>query len=967
MFVTRLSTLVALGPLLAMADTPKVYPTPREMKFSGGMLTLSPVARIGAAETTDSESIALLRARLSQLKNPGVINEIRVGKRGDASVKAFEKDIPAVSGGYRLIAKDNGLVIAGHDDRGIFYAMQTLRQLCDADGNPADLPAVEITDAPDVPFRGVVEGFYGNPWTHENRLAQFAFYGRHKLDTYIYGPKDDPYHSSPNWRKPYPEKEAARIRELVTVARANKVDFVWAIHPGKDIKWTPADYDAVKGKFQAMYDLGVRSFAVFFDDIGGEGTNPAKQADLMNWLNREFVKPKGDVTPLILCPTEYNKSWANPKPGTYLDILGDTLDPSIHVMWTGDRVIADMNPNALDWINKRIKRKAYIWWNFPVSDYVRNHLLMGPVYGNTSDVGDSMSGFVSNPMERAEASKIALYGVAGYAWNVKAFDSQSAWLEGIREVMPRAPEAFLTFCSHNSDLGPNTHGYRRDESVAIRPVAEAFLTSFREGKPDKDAATKLHEEFKRIADAPATLRAKADNPRLIEEISPWLDAFEQLGLAGQAAMEVAMAGDKQAAWAAYSRGAAALDRLAEIDRTSNRNPNQPGIKTGSLVLEPLITEVFKTSAAKILASISGRPVATIRPITNSNTKDGLEKMTDSDPVTHYYSQQVQKVDDWFGLDLGAEIPVSKVVVVMGRKDGDHDIVHKGQLETTVDGKTWSPLGGETAGERVGWEGRPVIAKQIRYRVTRAGKLDGSKDDVWCAFRTFQVNPTQEAPKIHTTLKNLAAVPVRVEGDSSQLTPQLEVFAFPPGQEISLVFPAVVGITKLEIDLSAPGISNWATLETTEDGNVWREVKLSKKGETALEGTVDLKARAVRLKNTGREKRDAKLAAFKVTTAASSGIATPFTDGRLETSALVGIKQIIEIPADSSGVTLLFTTGTGKGVKVAACAVRDGAVQSVGTTSGDVAEFPLSPAARFLVLTSDSPTARLHEAVWRRKK
>ena len=82
---------------------------------------------------------------------------------------------------------------------------------------------------------------YGTPWSHEARLRQLRFYGENKLNTYIYGPKDDPFHSSPNWRKPYPAKEAARLAELVKVANENEVDFVWAIHPGLDIRCMDVD------------------------------------------------------------------------------------------------------------------------------------------------------------------------------------------------------------------------------------------------------------------------------------------------------------------------------------------------------------------------------------------------------------------------------------------------------------------------------------------------------------------------------------------------------------------------------------------------------------------------------------------------------------------------------------------------------------------------------------------------------
>ena len=59
-----------------------------------------------------------------------------------------------------------------------------------------------------------------------------------------------------------------------------------------DIRWNEADYDSLVNKLDMMYDLGVRAFALFFDDIDGEGRNPVKQVDLFNRLNQEFVKRK---------------------------------------------------------------------------------------------------------------------------------------------------------------------------------------------------------------------------------------------------------------------------------------------------------------------------------------------------------------------------------------------------------------------------------------------------------------------------------------------------------------------------------------------------------------------------------------------------------------------------------------------------------------------------------------------------
>ena len=126
------------------------------------------------------------------------------------------------SGAYLLVITPKEIDIAISDSRGLFYAAQTLQQLAQTDGQGnTTLPFGVIKDYPDVAYRGTVEGFYGDPWSHTDRIEQLRFYGKMKMNTYIYGPKDDPYHSSPNWRKPYPEKEAAQIKDLVKEAAAN--------------------------------------------------------------------------------------------------------------------------------------------------------------------------------------------------------------------------------------------------------------------------------------------------------------------------------------------------------------------------------------------------------------------------------------------------------------------------------------------------------------------------------------------------------------------------------------------------------------------------------------------------------------------------------------------------------------------------------------------------------------------------
>lgn len=575
------------------AQNIEVQPVPQQVSTSDNQISLPDIYQLSGETEANPHAVKELKALLSDKQAGTTGTRIYIGEKGDKAIRKFAKHIPNHQEGYYLSVNNKEIVLAGNDERGTYYALQTFSQLL----KDNQLPTIEITDYPSIRYRGVVEGFYGTPWSHAARLRQLEFYGKNKMNTYIYGPKDDPYHSSPNWRLPYPEKEAAQLKELVQVAKENEVDFVWAIHPGQDIKWNQQDRDLLIGKFEKMYALGVRSFAVFFDDISGEGTDPVKQAELLNYIDEQFVKAKPDVTPLVICPTEYNKSWSNPAKG-YLTTLGDKLNPSIQIMWTGDRVISDITKDGIAWINERIKRPAYIWWNFPVSDYVRDHLLMGPVYGNDTQIADQMSGFVTNPMEYAEASKIAIYGVASYTWNPTKYDSEKTWKDAIENILPQAAEELEVFASHNSDLGPNGHQYRREESVALQPIAKSFVDSYTNSNSynEKDFSL-LQETFGKMIESSDILMADKENSPLIAEMMPWLYQFKLTGETGDEVLALVKAfekNDQQLFMRKYKHVKALQQQMFHIDQTYNQNPYQPGVKTAGKVIKPLIDRTFAT-------------------------------------------------------------------------------------------------------------------------------------------------------------------------------------------------------------------------------------------------------------------------------------------------------------------------------------------------------------------------------------
>ena len=519
---------MALLPLALSAQQVTISPIPQSIEWgtkafaqgAGGNCTLH------GADLADADAVRALNALLAQTTFDTDLH-IYIGERGAEAVAAYAAQIPEKAEGYYLSVQPGTIVIAGNDGRGTFYAVQSLKQIL---AQP-EVHSVTIQDWPDILERGVVEGFYGNNWSQTDRIRQFEFYGANKMNVYIYGPKDDPYHRN-NWRQNYPTAEANKMKELVQKANENKVKFVWAIHPGLDIKWNKTDSMNVVKKLEAMYTLGVRSFAVFFDDIFGEGTSGIKQAQLLNYVTDEFVKKHDDVDPLIMCPTEYNRSWSSDN-SQYLRDLKNTLYPEVRVMWTGNSVVDFINKSDVTWINQRIGRKAYIWLNYPVTDYCIRHLLMGPTFGDDLTIANDLSGYTSNPMEYAEASMLSLYSIADYTWHMKTYDSNASWERAIKYLMPRHHEAFHVFCEHNVDLGQNTHGLRRtNESVAFKAVADDFKQKMTAAY-DTAALQALLGQFDLMVNAADTLLATDESPELIAEITPWLQVMKLMGQRGQ--------------------------------------------------------------------------------------------------------------------------------------------------------------------------------------------------------------------------------------------------------------------------------------------------------------------------------------------------------------------------------------------------------------------------------------------------
>lgn len=954
--ILRRFAIISAGGIFMLTMTPSpadeidIYPKPQQIAIQSGQLKGQGINVQNTSSDKDSEQVLTNSFHVNTNGIP-----LTMGLKNDPRLADFAQNIPDREGAYKLTVSPEKITLVGHDNTGLFYAVQTLVQLAKiSEKGTIEFPIATITDWPDMRFRGTVEGFYGRPWSFEDRVSQFKFYGKYKLNTYIYGPKDDPYHGFSNkWREPYPTAQAEKLKELVKVAKENKVNFVWAMHPGRDITWGEADRKAALNKFEMMYALGFRSFGVFFDDIGGTAGQPEGQVEFLNYLNREFVHKKPDVTPLLMCPTQY---WGGG--GKYHQILGQGLDKDIDIMWTGNAIVGDITKAGLDSINSHTGRKAYVWWNFPVIDYVPHYLLLGRVYGIDKGTTNDMSGFVSNPMDKPEASKIALFSVADFTWNQKAYDSSTSWKRAIKTLFPKSFEAVQTLADHNSDAGPSYHNYRREESVDIQPTTAKVIQAAQEGIKISDLpeTTALADEFKKIKWVEATIRESSDNPVFIDEIDPWLSAFGLTGEAGSNALEAVKSLEQNKPEQTLEKALFAADNLVAITKINRKNAELEGkknadrypkeVKVGYQVITPTVKELLNIATSSAISGISGRPSDMKRPYISSKQLDGFEKMLDDNPTSFYHCREPLKKDDYFGMDLGNSREINNVHIVMGRKDGDHQAIYKGQLEISNDGTTWTPLLPETTGFRIDYTGTEQKGRYIRYRCIEPS--EPGKKPAHTAFRDFKIN-APASPMITGDLTQIKQLPLEINDQGIGIKQLLEVVPIAKDQIFGLSIPASAKIAEVEVDLKTPDMQ-WATLQITEDGKTWETVSL-KKQENHFIADINKRIKGVQIANTSGEAKDVYLNRFRLKYPENdiSKELVKLFDEDLTTRASLSLAEepIIENPfLDASGVVILtegeetevYAQGAdGKWVKAGA---TGGNMNRISTVNFDTVKKPV---------------------------
>lgn len=423
--------------------------------------------------------------------------------------------------------------VIGADEAGAWNGVLSLAQLLDQKNEEGKFAEVLVADYPDIKLRGFVEGFYGYPWSFENRCSVIKQASRYKINEYIYAPKDDPYHKD-KWRELYPEAEAEQIRTLVNICNENHVEFVWCAHPGNGYNYsTDDDYNTLIAKIEQLYSLGVRRFGLSYDDLGGSA-NGANQAALINRVQDYLQGKYSDVGSMFTVGQRYTDGWGADW-NSYLKPYLNGLKKDVIAMWTGKNTGGNCDADSFDGPKNRVgyDQEMAFWFNFPVNDMAFGRLIMGSL-NNVDPELKSLRGFFMNPMNQAQASKVAIYQGADYSWNIHDYDYNRSWNRALSEVLPGHSDALRRFADNVA-----YHSFEdihHDESLELKPYLEALDAAVASGENVAENIAAVKAKFVEMQKDADELLAM-DDELLLAEITQHLQAYKNIGEAGEKAME----------------------------------------------------------------------------------------------------------------------------------------------------------------------------------------------------------------------------------------------------------------------------------------------------------------------------------------------------------------------------------------------------------------------------------------------
>jgi len=411
-------------------------------------------------------------------------------------------------------------------------------------------------------WRGIIEGAYGAPWDHSERLRALGFMAAHEMNAYVHAPKLDPFGRT-QWRDPYPPDQQRAFNQEIGFARSHAIDWIPDISPGVPLipststpRGTPSrdacfsclsDRDAVLSKFAPFIASGARTFMVSFDDAQKVLTHPQDIAAFGSgdgayamataaFLDRVLEALRGRVpgARLLTVAADYSGTADT----AYLQAFRRVLDPAIVVLWTGDAVFSqNFDPNDARAYGRAIGRTPVVWDNWTVNDLDGSALgdptriYLGP-YSRRPDVVGVVGGSLLNPMNLADLNLLPFATAADFLNDPQHFDARSSWLGAVRAMGGPAGDSLRAF----AETSYSTHLDETTEAPTFVATADRLLGDYLAPMAEWPAAARrLDTELGLVQGAEGRLQGIGSLSPFVREAAPWLASARTAAGAGRAA------------------------------------------------------------------------------------------------------------------------------------------------------------------------------------------------------------------------------------------------------------------------------------------------------------------------------------------------------------------------------------------------------------------------------------------------
>ena len=891
------SFLVALGcvsafPVTVKADTGyEVYPNPHSMNYSDGDYEMTSQVNVVYEDGIDEDTKARLNevlalkgmnASVSSEKKAGKTN-ILVGVKG--SKQYVDSQFGTTSDGlfdkldsYALKSDKGTISILGKDTDAAFYGLTSLYHIFkQVEGKT--IKNFSIEDYADVASRGFIEGYYGNPWSTEDRCKLMEWGGYYKLNSYFYAPKDDPKHNS-KWRELYTEDEInTKIKPLAEAGNKSKCRFVFALHPYmyNAINYSSeeryqADLKVMQAKFKQVIDAGVRQIAILADDapnVGGANYTRTL-TDMSNWLKELQPEYPGLKLTLPFCTQEY-MGWGQSYYGNFPE--------NVQVIMTGGRVWGEVTNDFTSSFTNTVGRGPYMWINWPCTDNSKKHLIMGgyTTFLHPGVDPSKIQGIVLNPMQQSEPSKVAIFGNACYSWNIweteeeanKCYNASFKYVDHNGYEETEASTALRELSKHMINQNMDSRVTRLEESVELKEKLNAFKTKLSKGEKITDEEfDEMINEFTVLQNASKTYR-ESGNERIKSQIVYWLNCWDDTTSAALNYIKGIQAAqneeDNSTIWDYFASAQAAFEKSKSygfhyVDHLEYAEVGVQHIVPFIKSLDSYLSEVVSTivnpdkQIAKYITNREDTPAGKEDNIFDGNASTELV----------YKSPNTISAGTYVGIKYSKAIDVNHVIFRMGANSNPRDTFSKAKVQYTTDGKNWIDIN-DTIYELP----NNVELTDLNLKGVKGIRMIATEDksNTWLGVRDILVNPAA-TPSTSTDKGTLSMTKIGVKGGSldNLLDDNESTYAhfaespykageikdyIPVDAAVTLTFnnPKKLGTINFVQDSGTDKITRYA-LEYTEDGTTWKTLK-----EYAGDDTVhlnvedqDITAKAIRVRN-----------------------------------------------------------------------------------------------------------------------